>query len=76
VVISGQPHLIFSPLKTTSPKKGIIKFGPKKHELTYQITKRELLKANRKNITQIIITKVTTKRGKEKTFVINPFTCE
>jgi hypothetical protein len=47
VVISGTPPDI-SPLKTTSPKKGTIEVGPKEHELTYQIKKRELLKGNKK----------------------------
>jgi hypothetical protein len=32
------------PLKTTSPKKGSIKVGPKEHELTYQITKKGIIK--------------------------------
>jgi hypothetical protein len=33
-----------SPIKTTSPKKGTIQFGPKEHELTYQITKKGIVK--------------------------------
>jgi hypothetical protein len=35
-----------SPLKTTSPKKGTIKVGPKKYELTYQITKKGIVQRN------------------------------
>jgi hypothetical protein len=30
-------------IKTTSPKKGTIQFGPKEHELTYQITKKGIV---------------------------------
>jgi hypothetical protein len=38
---------VISPLKTTSPKKRIIKVNPKNHELASEITtKRELLKEN------------------------------
>jgi hypothetical protein len=44
VVISGQPHPIFPPLKTTSPKKGTIKVGLKELELMYRITKKGIVK--------------------------------